>query len=65
MYYYHIPTMTGVRLSMEGLVERAAVDLPTFRGLKYTDEDLMQLSRCLEFDRGKYNFMYGRDEVCR
>ena len=63
MYYYHIPDMTGVRLPMTELVERASTDIPTLRGLKYTDKDLMQLSRIAECERGKYNLMYGSDEV--
>ena len=63
MYYYHIPDITGVRLPMTELVERASTDIPTLRGLKYTDKDLMQLSRIAECERGKYNLMYGSDEV--
>ena len=63
MYYYHIPAKTGVSLSMEELVERASTDLPTFRGLKYTHGDLMQLSRIGELQGGKYNLMYGEDQV--
>ena len=63
MYYYHIPDMTGVRLSMTELVERASTDIPTLRGLKYTDKHLMQLSRIAECERGNYNLMYGSDEV--
>ena len=63
MYYYHIPSKTGVDLSMEDLVTRATTDLPTFRGLKFTHGDLMQLSRIGEMEGGKYNLMYGQDEV--
>lgn len=63
MYYYHIPIRTGVSLSMEELIARASTDLPTLRGLKYTNTDLMQLSRIAEFEGGKYNLMYGHDEV--
>ena len=62
MLYYHIPVMTGVTLSMEQLVERAGSELPTFRGIKYTDEDLMQLSRCIAHGNN-YVYLYGRDEV--
>ena len=63
MYYYHIPVMTGVTLSMEDLLARASSELPTLRGLKYTDEDLMQFSRCVAYQGGKYPVVYGRDEV--
>ena len=48
---------------MTELVERALTDIPTLRGLKYTDKDLMQLSLIAECERGKYNLMYGSDEV--
>ena len=55
MYYYHIPVVTGVNLSMEELVAYASTDLPTLRGLICTHSDLMQLSRI------GCNLMYGEE----
>ena len=50
---------------MEELVKRAPSELPTFRGLNYTHGDWTQLSRIGELHEGKYNMMYGEDQVSR
>ena len=50
-------------VSMEEFLDAAASRLPTLRGLKYTDYNLMELGRCLVGNGGKYDIMYGRDEV--
>lgn len=63
MFYYHIPIMTGVKFSMEDLLQAAATDIPTLRGLKFTDENLMEFTRCVACNKGSYPVMYGRDEV--
>ena len=63
MLYYHIPIMTGVKFSMEDLLQAAATDIPTLRGLKFTDENLMEFTRCVACNKGSYPVMYGRDEV--
>ena len=51
-------------VSMEELLDAASTHLPTLRGLKYTDYNLMELGRCLSGNGGKYQVLYGRDEVC-
>ena len=50
-------------VSMEELLDAASTRLPTLRGLKYTDYNLMELGRCLSGNGGKYQVLYGRDEV--
>ena len=50
---------------MEELLDAASTRLPTLRGLKYTDYNLMELGRCLSGNGGKYEVLYGRDEVRR
>lgn len=62
-YYYHIPVLTGVRLDMVRFMALAAERIPTFAGLKFTDENLMEFGRCVNFDGGRYNLLYGRDEI--
>ena len=48
---------------MEEFLDAASSRLPTLRGLKYTDYNLMELGRCLAGNGGKYQVLYGRDEV--
>ncbi len=36
--------------------------LQNFAGIKYTNEDLMDFMQCLDFEGGKYDLLWGRDE---
>lgn len=60
--YYHIPSMTHVDLPMPEFVAAARERIPTFAGVKYTDEGLTDLDRCLEVGAG-LRFLFGRDEI--
>jgi N-acetylneuraminate lyase len=62
-YYYHIPVLTGVRHDMVKFVARAAERIPTFAGLKFTDENLMEFGNCANLDGGRWNMLWGRDEI--
>ena len=48
---------------MEEFLETASSRLPNLRGLKYTDFDLMEFSRCVTLWAGKYQILYGADQV--
>jgi N-acetylneuraminate lyase len=37
--------------------------LPNLVGIKFTHENLMDYRRCLEFEGGRYNILFGRDEI--
>ena len=62
-YYYHIPVLTGVRVPMAEFVPRAVERVGSFAGMKFTDEDLMDLDRCLRFGGGRLNVLFGRDQM--
>lgn len=62
-YYYHIPVLTGVRHGMVKFMALARERIPTFAGLKFTDENLMEFGNCVTFDDSRYNLLYGRDEI--
>lgn len=60
-YYYHIPVLTGGNIAMIDLL--AAVNhIPNFAGVKYTHEDFMDFLSCMNFENGKYDMLWGRDE---
>jgi N-acetylneuraminate lyase len=61
-YFYHIPSMTGVALSMHELL-RSASHIPNFRGIKFTHGDLMEFERCRRFEGGRYEIAWGIDEM--
>lgn len=63
LYYYHIPSMTGVSVRLAELLPLATERAPTLAGVKFTCEDLMDFARCLALDDGRYNMLFGRDEM--
>jgi N-acetylneuraminate lyase len=61
-YYYHIPVLTGVGFAMYDLLKAIDGRVPNFAGIKYTHEDFMDFQSCLNFQDGKYDMLWGRDE---
>ncbi len=61
-YYYDIPSMTGLSLSMPKFLAQAGAVIPTLAGLKFTNPDLMSYQLCLNADGGRYEVPYGTDE---
>lgn len=62
-YYYHIPSITGVNLPMTEFLAAAPAKIPNLAGIKYTHEDMLDFSTCLRFDGGRYDILFGRDEM--
>ncbi len=62
-YYYHMPAMTGTDLPMHDFLKIASRRIPNLAGIKFTHENLMDFSRCLNFDDGRFNILFGRDEI--
>ncbi|MBP6023880.1 dihydrodipicolinate synthase family protein [Ferruginibacter sp.] len=61
-YYYHIPVLTGVGFPMFDLLKAIDGKVPNFAGIKYTHEDFMDFLSCIQFQDGKYDMLWGRDE---
>lgn len=61
-YYYHIPVLTGVHITMYDLLQEVDGRIPNFAGIKYTHEDFMDFLSCMRFQNGKYDMLWGRDE---
>ncbi len=61
-YFYDIPGMTGVRLRMSDFLFRARFRIPTLRGLKYSNDDLLELQECVRLDNGAFDVLFGSDE---
>ena len=62
-YYYHMPAMTGVNLPMIDFLRHGAKRIPNLAGIKFTDENLMSYTQCLNFEDGRFNLLFGRDEI--
>ncbi|GAB4036246.1 dihydrodipicolinate synthase family protein [Spirosoma gilvum] len=63
LYFYHIPALTGVNLPMVDFLACIDGRLPNFRGIKFTHNDLMDYRRCLLFEEGRYDILWGWDEI--
>ena len=62
-YFYDIPTFTGVQFAMPDFLAQAAERIPTLVGLKFTNADLMSYQLCRHASRGKFDILWGLDEV--
>jgi N-acetylneuraminate lyase len=62
-YYYHIPTLSGVDLQMTEFLESGKSRIPTLAGIKFSHLDLMDLGRCVRLDDGRFQILFGVDEV--
>jgi N-acetylneuraminate lyase len=61
-YYYHIPSMTGVRLPMAEFLYEARFRIPNLRGLKFSHDDLVDLQSCVASEKSAYDVLFGFDE---
>lgn len=61
-YFYDIPVMTGVSLSMPEFLAQHAAAIPTFAGLKFTNSDLMAFQQLRHVEGGVFDVVWGYDE---
>ncbi len=61
-YFYDIPGLTRVELSMPDFLTQAAARIPALTGIKFTNSDLAQLLACLRHSEGAFDILYGNDE---
>jgi len=62
-YYYHIPSMTKVHLSMLDFVEKSIKQIPNFKGLKYSTPNFFELHQLGQKYGKLYDFFFGCDEL--
>ncbi len=62
-YYYHIPGMTGVNYPMREFLPLAAKHIPSFAGIKFTNEDLRDFSLCQQIDNGRFDLLWAVDDA--
>jgi len=62
-YYYHMPAMSGVSTPVADFLGATADRIPTLAGAKFTYEDLLDYGRCLVLDGGRFDMLFGRDEI--
>jgi len=62
-YYYQIPSMTGVHIPAADFLRTAGPRIPNLAGVKFTFENLMDFAECMRLEGGRYNIVFGRDEI--
>lgn len=62
VYFYHIPVLTGCTVSMLDFLKEASPIIPNLAGIKFTHEDFMDFLSCINFENGKFDMLWGRDE---
>jgi N-acetylneuraminate lyase len=62
-YYYHIPALTGSTVDVVEFLRRGGDRIPNLTGLKYTDTKLHEFQECLELDNGRFDVVWGCDEM--
>lgn len=61
-YYYDIPVLSGINLPVADWIDTAAERIPTLRGVKFTNPDLMTFQRLVRAGAGRLDVLYGMDE---
>lgn len=62
-YYYHMPSMTGVRVTATEYLKCASECVPNLAGVKFTDEDIGDFVAAQSFAGDRYDVLFGRDEL--
>jgi N-acetylneuraminate lyase len=62
-YYYHMPAMTGIDISATDFLACADGKIPNLAGIKFTHEDLDDYEAARRFAGGRYDILFGRDEI--
>ena len=59
-----IPSMTGVSIPAADFLRAAGPQIPNLAGVKFTHENLMDFAECVGIEKGRYDIVFGRDEIC-
>jgi N-acetylneuraminate lyase len=62
-YYYNMPSMTGVDLSVEKFLTEGKKSMPNLAGTKFTHNNLMEMGACLHLQDGAFEVLNGFDEM--
>ena len=62
-YYYNMPSISGVSLSVPEFLIRGKEVIPTLRGVKFTHNNLMEMQQCVQLNNGEFDILHGFDEI--
>lgn len=62
-YYYHIPELTGANFDMSQFMEIAKKEIPSFAGLKFTQNNMIHFTQSKFYNNSEFNVLFGVDEA--
>ncbi len=62
-YYYNMPSISGVSLSVVEFLKQGSKEIPTLRGVKFTHNNLMEMNQCIHLNNGQFDILHGFDEI--
>jgi len=62
LFYYHFPARVSTNIALEEILE-LGLGISNFAGVKYTHNDFDELGKCRERYAGRYDLLFGRDEL--
>lgn len=62
-YYYHIPPLNNFNLSVVDFLKAAEKEIPNLAGVKFTDFNMFEFDKCRYVANGKYEMLWGFDEM--
>jgi len=61
-YYYNMPSMTGVSLSVPKFLKEGKKVIPNLVGTKFTHNDFMEMAQCINLNDKEFEVLNGFDE---
>lgn len=62
-YYYHVPILSGNNFDMLEFLQKAASEIPTLKGIKYTALTVHGFQECKEVYGDRFQIFFGCDEM--
>lgn len=62
IYLYHAPGITGSNLPLVDFLQIMLEEVPTFAGVKFTNENLYEFKRCIDLS-DRIQMLFGKDEI--
>jgi len=62
-YYYHIPHITGVNVSLGSFIPKMAEQVPNFAGVKFTSSAIHEYQDGIQICQDNFDMLYGFDEL--
>lgn len=62
-YYYNMPSITGVDLSVKAFLLEGKKKMPNLAGTKFTHNNLMEMGVCLDLNNHEFEVLHGYDEI--